>query len=140
MSRSTPFTNAQHAPENAMVDPGEIERFYDRCSVLMRELLDALATAPDRPRVFADIEDAIVVVGYSGHGPGRSHGARAGARRRVGAGPARGAGPSCRGVDRLRAHRPRVRFRVGVAGALQPRIRSCHRGRRWLSLSAGAGD
>ncbi len=59
MSRSTPFTNAQHAPENAMVDPGEIERFYDRCSVLMRELLDALAAAPDRPRVFADIEDAL---------------------------------------------------------------------------------
>ncbi|MGO9902785.1 MAG: hypothetical protein ACLP0J_24545 [Solirubrobacteraceae bacterium] len=59
MSRSAPLATAQHAPENAMVDPGEIERFYDRCSVLMRELLDALAAEPDRPRVFADIEDAL---------------------------------------------------------------------------------
>ena len=42
-----------------MVDPGEIERFYDRCSVLMRDLLDALAAEPDRPRVFADIEHAL---------------------------------------------------------------------------------
>jgi len=49
----------QHAPHNAMLDPGEIERFYDRCSDLMRELLDALAAAPDRPRPFGDIEDAM---------------------------------------------------------------------------------
>ena len=54
--RSTP---AQHAPQNAMVDPGEIDRFYDRCSDLMRELLDALADAPDRPRPFPQIEDAM---------------------------------------------------------------------------------
>src|SRR5215216_5964673 len=50
---------AQHAPHNAMVDPGEIDRFYDRCSDLMRELLDGLAVAPDRPRTFPEIEDAI---------------------------------------------------------------------------------
>ena len=49
----------QHAPQNAMDDPGEIARFYDTCSDLMRELLDALADAPDRPRPFPDIEDAM---------------------------------------------------------------------------------
>jgi hypothetical protein len=38
----------EHAPHNAMDDPGEIARFYDRCSDLMRELLDALADAPDQ--------------------------------------------------------------------------------------------
>ena len=42
-----------------MEDPGEIARFYDRCSDLMRELLDALAQAPDRPRPFPEIEDAM---------------------------------------------------------------------------------
>jgi hypothetical protein len=42
-----------------MDDPDEIERFYDRCSDLMRELLDGLASAPDRPRPFPEIEDAI---------------------------------------------------------------------------------
>jgi hypothetical protein len=42
-----------------MRDPGEIARFHDRCSDLMRELLDALASAPDRPRPFPQIEDAI---------------------------------------------------------------------------------
>jgi hypothetical protein len=49
----------QHAPENAMSDPGEIARFHDRCSDLMRELLGALAAAPDRPRPFPEIEDAV---------------------------------------------------------------------------------
>ena len=49
----------EHAPHNAMGDPDEIARFYDRCSDLMRELLDALAEAPDRPRPFPEIEDAI---------------------------------------------------------------------------------
>jgi hypothetical protein len=39
-----------------MRDPGDIARFYDRCSDLMRELLDALAAAPDRPRPFPQIE------------------------------------------------------------------------------------
>jgi hypothetical protein len=42
-----------------MTDPGEIARFHDRCSDLMRELLDALAQAPDRPRPFPEIEDAM---------------------------------------------------------------------------------
>jgi mannose-6-phosphate isomerase-like protein (cupin superfamily) len=42
-----------------MDDPGEIERFHDRCSDLMRELLAGLAGAPDQPRPFPEIEDAI---------------------------------------------------------------------------------
>ena len=49
----------QHAPENAMTEAGEIARFHDRCSDLMRELLDELAEAPDRPRTFPEIEDRI---------------------------------------------------------------------------------
>jgi hypothetical protein len=49
----------EHGPGNAMTDPDEIERFYDRCSDLMRALLDALAMAPGRPRIFPDIEDSI---------------------------------------------------------------------------------
>jgi hypothetical protein len=59
MAYSAPSAIHQHAPENAMDDAGEIERFYDRCSDLMRELLDALAAAPDHPRAFAEIEDAL---------------------------------------------------------------------------------
>ncbi len=42
-----------------MTDAGEIERFHDRCSDLMRELLDGLAEAPEVPRPFPEIEDAI---------------------------------------------------------------------------------
>jgi hypothetical protein len=42
-----------------MEDPGEIARFHDRCSDLMRALLDALAEAPGRPRTFPEIEDAL---------------------------------------------------------------------------------
>jgi hypothetical protein len=42
-----------------MSDPGEIARFHDRCSDLMRALLHALAEAQDRPRSFPEIEDAI---------------------------------------------------------------------------------
>jgi hypothetical protein len=49
----------QHAPHNAMTDAGEIERFQDRCSDLMRELLSGLAQTPDQPRPFPEIEDAI---------------------------------------------------------------------------------
>ena len=49
----------EHSPHNAMSDPDEIARFLDRCSDLMRELLDALAGAPDQPRAFPVIEDAI---------------------------------------------------------------------------------
>jgi hypothetical protein len=50
---------AQHAPQNAMDDPGEIARFHDRCSDLMRALLGALAAAPDQPRTFPEIEKAM---------------------------------------------------------------------------------
>ena len=49
----------EHAPHNVLTDPDEIARFHDRCSDLMRELLDGLAAAPDRPRPFPEIEDAI---------------------------------------------------------------------------------
>jgi hypothetical protein len=55
----SPPVPAEHAAHNAMDDPGEIEHFYDRCSDLMRELLDGLAVAPGQPRPFPDIEDAI---------------------------------------------------------------------------------
>ncbi len=54
-----PSALTEHAPQNAMDDRGEIARFHDRCSDLMRALLDALAAAPDRPRPFPDIEDQI---------------------------------------------------------------------------------
>ena len=50
---------AECAAQNAMDDPGEIARFHDRCSDLMRELLEGLAAAPDRPRTFPEIEDAL---------------------------------------------------------------------------------
>ena|SRR5919202_5964096 len=50
---------AEHAPHNAMRDPGEIARFHDRCSDLMRALLDALADAPGMPRTFPEVEDGI---------------------------------------------------------------------------------
>jgi hypothetical protein len=60
MSRAAgPSSPIQHAPQNAMDDPDEIERFHDRCSDLMRELLVALAAAPDQPRAFPQIEDAL---------------------------------------------------------------------------------
>ena len=49
----------EHAPRNAMDDADEIARFHDRCSELMRRLLGELASAPDRPRPFPEIEDAI---------------------------------------------------------------------------------
>jgi hypothetical protein len=54
-----PFTLTEHAPQNAMDDPDEIERFHDRCSDLMRELLRALADAPDHPRTFPEIEASL---------------------------------------------------------------------------------
>jgi hypothetical protein len=50
---------AEHAPHNAMTDPDEIEAFHDACSPLMRALLDELATTPDTPRTFPQIEDAL---------------------------------------------------------------------------------
>jgi len=46
---------AEYAARNAMDEPEEIERFYDRCSEKMRELFDGLALAPDRPRPFPEI-------------------------------------------------------------------------------------
>jgi hypothetical protein len=49
----------EHAPENVMRDADEIARFQDRCSDLMRELLEALALAPGRPRPFGEVEDGL---------------------------------------------------------------------------------
>jgi hypothetical protein len=49
----------QHSPQNAMQDAGEIARFCDRCSAYMGALLDELATTPDRPRTFPEVEDAL---------------------------------------------------------------------------------
>jgi hypothetical protein len=59
MSRRPRSAAAEHAAQNAMDDPGEIARFHDRCSDLMRELLDALAHTPDQARTFPEIEDSI---------------------------------------------------------------------------------
>ena len=42
-----------------MTDAGEIARFRDRCSELMGALLDELARAPDTPRTFPEVEDAL---------------------------------------------------------------------------------
>ncbi len=58
-ARAATHIEAEHAPEHAMDEPGEIAAFYDRCSDLMRELLDELATAPDEPRIFPAIEDSM---------------------------------------------------------------------------------
>jgi hypothetical protein len=60
MSRTVRLSDlVQHAPQNAMDEPEEIAAFHDRCSDLMRELLSALADAPDRPRTSPAIEDAL---------------------------------------------------------------------------------
>jgi hypothetical protein len=59
MQRRRPSTLHEHAPHNAMAGADEIERFHDRCSELMRTLLEALADAPDRSRSFPEIEDQI---------------------------------------------------------------------------------
>jgi hypothetical protein len=42
-----------------MQEPDEVGRFYDRCSDLMRELLDGLSCVPDHPRPFPEVEAAI---------------------------------------------------------------------------------
>jgi hypothetical protein len=42
-----------------MAEAGEIARFHDRASDLMRALLAELAQAPDQPRPFPEIEDAL---------------------------------------------------------------------------------
>ena len=49
----------EHAPRNVLRDHDEIARFHDRCSDLMRALLEELARTPDRPRPFPAIEDAL---------------------------------------------------------------------------------
>ncbi len=49
----------EHAPQNAMTEPGEIARFRDRCSALMGALLDELACTPGEPRPFPAVEDAL---------------------------------------------------------------------------------
>jgi hypothetical protein len=49
----------EHAPQNVMIDAGEVERFRDRCSELMAALLDELARTPDRPRTFPDVESSL---------------------------------------------------------------------------------
>jgi hypothetical protein len=57
--RRPPIEAAEHAPQNVMEDAGDVARFYDRCSDLMRELLDELAATPDRPSPFPTVEDSI---------------------------------------------------------------------------------
>jgi hypothetical protein len=42
-----------------MDEPSEIAAFRELCSPLMAALLDELARAPDRPRAFPEIEDAL---------------------------------------------------------------------------------
>jgi len=54
-----PTVSTEHKPENAMGDREEIARFYDRGSDLMRELLEALAAAPERVRTFPELEDVL---------------------------------------------------------------------------------
>ena len=49
----------EHAAGNAMTEAGEIARFRDRCSELMGALLDELASAPEVPRTFPQVEDAL---------------------------------------------------------------------------------
>jgi len=49
----------EHHPDNGMTEADEIARFYDRCSDLMRELLEVLAEAPELPRTFPDVEDSL---------------------------------------------------------------------------------
>src|SRR3954466_4830381 len=107
-----------------MTDPDEIARFHDRCSDLMRELLDELADAPERPRTFPEIEDAIgwprrriaSVLGGGAHlrRPGAGG---AGARGRV--------APAARGVGRPAAvplpRRPPVSLRaLGAVDGRRP--------------------
>ena len=42
-----------------MTEAGEVARFHDRCSDLMRQLLGVLAETPGHPRTFPQIEDAL---------------------------------------------------------------------------------
>ena len=49
----------EHVPGNAMDAEEEIAAFHERCSDLMRALLQELARTPDTPRPFPHIEDAL---------------------------------------------------------------------------------
>ena len=49
----------EHAPENAMLDAGEIARFRDRCSELTGALLDEMARTPGVARTFPEVEAAL---------------------------------------------------------------------------------
>jgi hypothetical protein len=60
--RSVPWeVECGYPAESATVmrDADDIARFYDCCSDLMRELLDALAGFPDEPRPFPEVEDGM---------------------------------------------------------------------------------
>ncbi len=62
MERSNPWrVEPAYPEENARVmrDRHEVERFHDRCSDLMRELLAGLSGHPDVPRPFPEVEDEI---------------------------------------------------------------------------------
>lgn len=54
--RRTPI---EHAPWNVLDDADDVARFYNRCSDLMRTLLDTLAWTPDEPRPFGAVEDSL---------------------------------------------------------------------------------
>ena len=49
----------EHAPHNALSAADDVARFHDRCSELMRELLEHLAETPGQPRPFGEVEDAL---------------------------------------------------------------------------------
>jgi hypothetical protein len=57
--RPASHVTPEHAPRNVLTDEGEIERFYDRASDLMRALLGELARVPDSARPFPEIEAAL---------------------------------------------------------------------------------
>jgi hypothetical protein len=62
MLRSNPHETESGYPAEGptvMRDAGEVARFHDCCSDLMRELLAALATYPEEPRPFGEVEDAM---------------------------------------------------------------------------------
>jgi hypothetical protein len=56
---STDFLGYPDENERILREPADVARFYDRCSDLMRELLDGLCEHPDEPRPFPEIEDQI---------------------------------------------------------------------------------
>lgn len=66
-SRASPVRSVPAALEcgypsetsSVMREPGEIARFYDDCSDLMRELLAAMARLPETPRPFPEVEDEL---------------------------------------------------------------------------------